>query len=202
MRLNICLAALAASVVMSTPAFAQAASAQAEARGVVVQPLTLARVQDLDFGTVVGSAVAGTVSIDPDTVRLLILKAKALSAAVNEDYDDGAEHEVEFDGDAHASHHHDGLVEEASEDLTEEEFRELIDDLNIDEAAELIALAHEVAQRCGVRVLVRTRVVDGHERIVISSAAQGEPLARFNREWRRAVEDAGLYARYVGTSPN
>ena len=67
MRLNICLAALAASVAMSSPAFAQAASAQAEARGVVVQPLTLARVQDLDFGTVVGSAVAGTVSIDADT---------------------------------------------------------------------------------------------------------------------------------------
>jgi hypothetical protein len=80
-------------------------------------------------------------SIDPDTVRLFILKAKALSAAVNEDYDDGAEHEVEFDGDRHDSHHHDGLAEEASEDLTEEEFRELINDLNVDEAAELVALA-------------------------------------------------------------
>ncbi|OBQ84405.1 MULTISPECIES: DUF3775 domain-containing protein [unclassified Mesorhizobium] len=80
-------------------------------------------------------------SIDPDTVRLFILKAKALSAAVNEDYDDGAEHEVEFDGDRRDSHHHDGLVEEASEDLTEEEFRELINDLNVDEAAELVALA-------------------------------------------------------------
>ncbi|RUU11911.1 DUF3775 domain-containing protein [Mesorhizobium sp. USDA-HM6] len=80
-------------------------------------------------------------SIDPDTVRLFILKAKALSAAVNEDYDDGAEHEVEFDGDRRDSHHHDGLAEEASEDLTEEEFRELINDLNVDEAAELVALA-------------------------------------------------------------
>ena len=45
-------------------------------------------------------------TIGPDTVRLFILKAKALSAAVNEDYDDGAEHEVEFDGEAHANHHH------------------------------------------------------------------------------------------------
>ncbi|RRH95299.1 DUF3775 domain-containing protein [Mesorhizobium tamadayense] len=80
-------------------------------------------------------------SIDPDTVRLFILKAKALSAAVNEDYDDGTEHEVEFDGDGHDNHHHDGLAEEASEDLTEEEFRELINDLNVDEAAELVALA-------------------------------------------------------------
>ncbi|RVC39822.1 DUF3775 domain-containing protein, partial [Mesorhizobium sp. M4A.F.Ca.ET.090.04.2.1] len=80
-------------------------------------------------------------SIGPDTVRLFILKAKALSAAVNEDYADGAEHEIEFDGDTHDSHHHDGLVEESSENLTEEELRELIDDLNVDEAAELIALA-------------------------------------------------------------
>ena len=80
-------------------------------------------------------------SIDPDTVRLFILKAKALSAAVNEDYDDGAEHEVEFDGDRHDNHHHDGLAEEASEDLTEDEFRELINDLNVDEADEIVALA-------------------------------------------------------------
>jgi hypothetical protein len=67
MRHILSLAALAATIATATPAFAQAASAQAEARGVVVQPLTLARVQDLDFGTVVGSAVAGTVDIDPDT---------------------------------------------------------------------------------------------------------------------------------------
>ncbi|QND63058.1 DUF3775 domain-containing protein [Mesorhizobium loti] len=80
-------------------------------------------------------------SIGPDTVRLFILKAKALSAAVNEDYADGAEHEVELDGESHVNHHHDGLAEESSENLTEEELRELINDLNVDEAAELIALA-------------------------------------------------------------
>ncbi|MEI9411670.1 DUF3775 domain-containing protein [Mesorhizobium salmacidum] len=80
-------------------------------------------------------------TIGPDTVRMFILKAKALSAAVNEDYAGGAEHEVEFDGDRHDNHHHDGLAEESSENLTEEELRELINDLNIDEAAELIALA-------------------------------------------------------------
>jgi hypothetical protein len=67
MRYKICLAALAATVVSASPAFAQAASATAEARGVVVQPLTLAKVQDLDFGTVVGSAVAGNVVINADT---------------------------------------------------------------------------------------------------------------------------------------
>lgn len=80
-------------------------------------------------------------SIGPDTVRLLILKAKALSAAVAQDYADGSEHEVEFDGDFHDSHHHDGLAEEENEDLTEREFRALIGDLNVDEAAELVALA-------------------------------------------------------------
>jgi hypothetical protein len=78
-------------------------------------------------------------SIGPDTVRLFILKARVLSAAVNEDYDDGAEHEIELGGDAHANHHHDGLAEESSDNLTEEELRELIDDLN-DETAELVAL--------------------------------------------------------------
>jgi hypothetical protein len=80
-------------------------------------------------------------TIGPDTVRLLILKCKALSAAINEDYADGAEHEIEFDGDTRDNHHHDGLAEESSENLTEEELRELINDLNVDEAAELVALA-------------------------------------------------------------
>jgi hypothetical protein len=80
-------------------------------------------------------------TIDPDTVRLFIGKAKALSAAVNDDYADGVDREVEHDGDAADTHMHDGLAEEEEEDLTEEELRELIADLNVDEAAELIALA-------------------------------------------------------------
>jgi hypothetical protein len=67
MRYNISLAALAATLVTASPAFAQVASATAEARGVVLQPLTLAKVSDLDFGTVVGSAVAGSVTIDADS---------------------------------------------------------------------------------------------------------------------------------------
>jgi len=79
-------------------------------------------------------------SIGPDTVRLFIEKAKAVSAAVNDDYTDGSEHEVELDGDSRDNHHHDGLAEEKADNLTEEELRELIDDLNVDEAAELIAL--------------------------------------------------------------
>lgn len=80
-------------------------------------------------------------AIGPDTVRMLVLKAKAVSAAVNDDYVDGGEHEIEFDGDRRDTHHHDGLAEEESRDLTATELRDLIDDLNEDEAAELIALA-------------------------------------------------------------
>ncbi len=69
MRLTIGLAALAATFAVASPAFAQSATASAtgEARGVVLQPLTLAKIKDLDFGTVIASNVAGTVSIDPDT---------------------------------------------------------------------------------------------------------------------------------------
>jgi len=70
MRLNITLAALAATVAFASPAFGQAvttASDTAEARGLVLQPLSLARVQDLDFGTVLASATADTVTVDPDT---------------------------------------------------------------------------------------------------------------------------------------
>jgi hypothetical protein len=80
-------------------------------------------------------------TIAPDTVRHFILKARVLSAAVNEDYDSGHEHEVELDDQARDTHAHDGLAEEESDDLTAEELRELIGDLNVDEAAELVALA-------------------------------------------------------------
>jgi hypothetical protein len=75
MRYTLCLAAAAATAFSAAPAFAQVVpaapvatdTANAEARGVVLQPLTLTKIDDLDFGTVVGSAAAGTVTIDPDT---------------------------------------------------------------------------------------------------------------------------------------
>jgi hypothetical protein len=75
-------------------------------------------------------------TVDPDTVRLFVLKARAVSAALK----DGSEHQIELDDQAHDGHHHDGLAEEESDDLTEAELRALIDDLNVDESAELIAL--------------------------------------------------------------
>jgi hypothetical protein len=79
-------------------------------------------------------------TIGPDTVRMFVLKAKAISAGLNSDYEDGNEHEIELQDQSRDGHQHDGLAEEEEPDLTEEELRELIDDLNVDEAAELIAL--------------------------------------------------------------
>jgi hypothetical protein len=72
MRLNICLAALAATLVAS-PAFAQAVptasdTASAEAKGVVLQAHKLVKNKDLDFGVVtVDSVNGGTVSISADS---------------------------------------------------------------------------------------------------------------------------------------
>ena len=69
MRLKICLAALVATSAFASPAFSQVVSdtATAEARGLVLQPLTLTKVDDLDFGTILASTVVGSVAIDADT---------------------------------------------------------------------------------------------------------------------------------------
>lgn len=117
-------------------------------------------------------------TIDPDTVRLFVLKAKAISAALTHDYEAGGEHEVELDDSSRDSHHHDGLAEEEEEDLTERELRALIDDLNVDEAAELIALAwigrgdFDVSEWADVVAEARER---GHKRRA-SSYLLGMPM--------------------------
>lgn len=70
MRFKLCLAALAATAALATPAVAAPTdvTATAQARGLVVQPLTLSRVSHLDFGTVFASSTAGGwVTVDPDT---------------------------------------------------------------------------------------------------------------------------------------
>jgi hypothetical protein len=79
-------------------------------------------------------------TIAPDTVRVIIEKARTVSAAVNEDYEDGSEHEVDLDENARQAHLHEGLAEEETEDQTERELRQIVRGLNVDEAAELIAL--------------------------------------------------------------
>ncbi len=85
--------------------------------------------------------MAVDLSIDPDTVRNYILKARAISADLSSDYDDGHEHDTELDPATLTNRHsHEGLQEEESEDLTSTELSEMIDDLNIDEATELVAI--------------------------------------------------------------
>ncbi|MEM6381703.1 MAG: DUF3775 domain-containing protein [Pseudomonadota bacterium] len=81
-------------------------------------------------------------SIDPATVRLFINKAKALAADIGTDLEHQPGESVEFDAERLTdTHHHDGLAEEESDDLTATELEELIDDLNDDEAAALVAIA-------------------------------------------------------------
>lgn len=83
-----------------------------------------------------------SLAISADTVRMLVQKARAVSTSLQDSFEDGHEGEIEFDQDNLAGgHHHDGLAEEQNDDLTDEELRELIDDLNVDETAALIALA-------------------------------------------------------------
>lgn len=68
MRLTLSLAALAAVLATATPALAGTSdTATAEARGTVLQPLTITRMTDLDFGWVISTAVAGNVVIDADS---------------------------------------------------------------------------------------------------------------------------------------
>jgi hypothetical protein len=69
MRLNVCLAALAATFVVATPAMAAStATATANAKGVVLQSLSLNWIKDLDFGTVAGDpAAGGDVVVNSDT---------------------------------------------------------------------------------------------------------------------------------------
>jgi hypothetical protein len=85
--------------------------------------------------------MAVNLNIDPDTIRHYILKARAISADLSDEYNDGSEHESELDPTTLTNRHaHEGLQEEESEDLTSVELSELLDDLNIDEAAELVAI--------------------------------------------------------------
>ena len=62
-------AALAALALGAAPAMAAPvpATTDAEGRALILVPLTLVKIEDLDFGSVIRSSVAGTVSIDPGT---------------------------------------------------------------------------------------------------------------------------------------
>ena len=63
MRALLILASAAASVCVTTPCFAEQATGIASVR--VVNPLTVTRSQDLEFGILRGGAAAGTVRVTP-----------------------------------------------------------------------------------------------------------------------------------------
>ena len=70
MRYTVALAALAATTAFATPAAAQFVNADStasiEARALLIQPATLQRVDDLNFGTIVATPTAsGLVTINP-----------------------------------------------------------------------------------------------------------------------------------------
>lgn len=67
MRFKLALAALAATTAFASPAMAQTVSEPATARGTVLQPLTLTEDSDLDFGTVLSTNAAGSVTINADS---------------------------------------------------------------------------------------------------------------------------------------
>jgi len=79
-------------------------------------------------------------TIDPGMVRFLIEKSRALSADLSDEYEDGHEKEVHFDGLGKDIHQHAGLAEEEETNSNNQELQHLIDDLNVDEASELVAL--------------------------------------------------------------
>ncbi|MEI2387306.1 DUF3775 domain-containing protein [Breoghania sp. JC706] len=79
--------------------------------------------------------------LSPDTVRMIVEKARAVSGSMQDTFEGGHEGEVEFDADnLSEAHRHEGLVEEEVDDLTEDELVSLLEDLNVDEAAELVAI--------------------------------------------------------------
>lgn len=80
-------------------------------------------------------------TLSADTIRMFAQKARAVATSMADTFEDGHESNVEFDSATLTeAHGHDGLAEEESEDLSDEELRELIDDLNVDQAAELVAI--------------------------------------------------------------
>jgi hypothetical protein len=60
-------AGVVGAALVSAPASATPVSANSNGKAIILIPLKLTKVQDLDFGTVVTSASSGTVTVDPST---------------------------------------------------------------------------------------------------------------------------------------
>lgn len=81
-------------------------------------------------------------ALSADTVRMIVQKARSVSESLPDTYEDGHEGDVAFDQDKLENvHFHDGLAEEENDDLSATELKEIIEDLNVDEATELVAIA-------------------------------------------------------------
>ncbi len=81
-------------------------------------------------------------ALSADTVRMIVQKARSVSESLPDTYEDGHEGDLSFDTDKLENvHRHDGLAEEEHDDFSASELKEIIDDLNIDEATELVAIA-------------------------------------------------------------
>jgi hypothetical protein len=63
----ICVASLAAIAFTAAPAAAATPAVQADGKALILVPLTLTKIQDLDFGAIVPSAVSGAVVINATT---------------------------------------------------------------------------------------------------------------------------------------
>lgn len=77
-RKLLCAAGAAAAAFSAAPAVAATPPVQANGEALILIPLTLTKIQDLDFGTVVSSSTAGTVTIDAVT------GARTISGGVTE----------------------------------------------------------------------------------------------------------------------
>lgn len=86
--------------------------------------------------------MAVELALSADTVRMIAQKARAVSESLTDSYEDGHEGDLTFSEEKlETMHSHEGLVEEEQDDFSEAELRELIEDLNVDEATELVAIA-------------------------------------------------------------
>lgn len=72
---------------------------------------------------------------------MIAQKARALSTSIPDTYEDGHEGDMNFNPvSLKLNRSAEGLAEEENDDLLDDELRELIADLNVDEAAELVAI--------------------------------------------------------------
>ncbi|KZL21570.1 hypothetical protein PsAD2_00869 [Pseudovibrio axinellae] len=85
--------------------------------------------------------MAVELALSAETVRMIVQKSRAVSESLPDTYEDGHEGDLSFDSDKlENAHQHDGLAEEEHDDFSAAELKEIIDDLNVDEATELVAI--------------------------------------------------------------